>query len=55
MLLGTLAGGLFAVIFQPEIIKNISGITDNYAEASYISVMKAMYGNIKHSNRQRKY
>ena len=47
MLLGTLAGGLFAVIFQPDIIKHISGITDNYAEASYTSVMKAMYGKIE--------
>ncbi|NPA69039.1 MAG: Na+/H+ antiporter NhaC [Chlorobi bacterium] len=47
MLLGTLAGGLFAIIFQPDIIKHISGISDNYAEASYISVMKAMYGEIK--------
>ncbi len=47
MLLGTLAGGLFAIIFQPDIIQHISGITDNYAEASYVSVMKAMYGEIK--------
>lgn len=47
MLLGTLAGGVFAIIFQPVIIQHISGITDNYSEASYVSVMKAMYGKIE--------
>ncbi|MCD4791797.1 MAG: Na+/H+ antiporter NhaC [Bacteroidales bacterium] len=47
MLLGTLTGGLFAVIFQPEIIKDISGVVDNYAKASYISVMQAMYGDLE--------
>ncbi|MCF6365386.1 MAG: Na+/H+ antiporter NhaC [Bacteroidales bacterium] len=47
MLLGTLAGGLFGVIFQSDIVMQISGVTDNYAEASYISVMQAMYGDIE--------
>ncbi len=46
MLLGTLAGGLFGVIFQHDIVVQISGVADNYAEASYISVMQAMYGDI---------
>ncbi len=41
-----LLGGLFAIIFQPDIIARISGITDNYAKASYISVMTAMFGNV---------
>ncbi len=47
MLLGSLAGGLFGVIFQSDIIMQISGVTDNYAEASYKSVIQAMYGDIK--------
>lgn len=47
MLLGTLAGGIFAVIFQPDIIKEISGVADNYSKASYMSVMQAMYGDIE--------
>ncbi len=47
MLLGTLAGALFGVIFQKDIVTQISGITNNYALASYKSVMQAMYGNIK--------
>jgi len=47
MLLGTLAGGLFGIIFQSDIIMQISGITDNYWEASYKAVMQAMYGNVE--------
>lgn len=46
LLIGTLAGGLFAIIFQPQIIKDISGITDNFILASYIAIMKSMYTNI---------
>lgn len=46
LMAGTLMGGIFAIIFQPQIIEQISGVTDNYAEASYIAVMKAMYGRI---------
>lgn len=47
MLLGTLAGGVFGVIFQNEIIIQVSGINNNYYEASYKAVMQAMYGNIE--------
>lgn len=54
MLLGTLAGGLFAVIFQPDIVNQISGITDNYAKSSYISVMQSMYGDIEISTSNEK-
>lgn len=43
---GTLLGAIFAVIFQPEIITSISGITDHYAKASYISVMQSMFGDV---------
>ncbi len=46
MLLGTLAGGVFAVIFQPEIIEQISGVSGNYMKASYIGVMQSMYGDV---------
>ncbi len=47
MLLGTLVGGIFGIIFQPDIITQISGVTTNYAEASYKSIMQAMYGSIE--------
>lgn len=43
---GVLLGGIFAVIFQPQIIENLSGVTDNYAKAAYTAVMEAMYGNV---------
>ena len=43
---GTLLGAIFSIIFQPEIIKTIAGVTDNYTKASYISVMQSMFGNI---------
>jgi Na+:H+ antiporter, NhaC family len=46
LLAGTLLGALFAVIFQPRIIEIISGITDNYAQASYIAIMKSMGSRI---------
>lgn len=42
LLVGTLLGGVFAVIFQPQIINTISGIEGNYVKSSFIAVMKAM-------------
>ena len=42
---GVVLGGIFAVIFQPQIIENLTHVTDNYAKASYIAVMKAVYGH----------
>lgn len=46
LLAGTLLGGVFAIIFQPEIITTISGIEGNLFEASYRAVMVSMYGDI---------
>lgn len=46
LLVGALLGGVFAIIFQPQIIEQISGETANYTLASYIASMKAMYGDI---------
>jgi len=43
---GTLLGAIFSVIFQPEILKTIAGVADNYTKAAYISVMQSMFGNI---------
>ena len=47
LLAGTLLGGIFAIIFQPEIISNIAGTGINYIKASYISVMQAMFGEVQ--------
>ena len=41
LLFGTLAGGAFAMIFQPEIINDL-GNSQNYIKSSYISIMNAM-------------
>ena len=46
LLAGTLLGGVFAIIFQPEIINHVANESKSYVEASYISVMKAMFGEI---------
>ncbi len=46
LLAAAVLGGIFAIIFQPEIIKSVSGISDNYLKASYIAVIKSMYGPV---------
>ncbi len=46
LLVGALLGGVFAVIFQPQVIAEVSGMQDPSALASYTAVMKALYGNI---------
>lgn len=46
LLAGTLLGGIFAVIFQPDIITQIAGISDNYLKASYIAMMQSMFGDV---------
>lgn len=47
LMTGTLLGALFAIIFQPDIIRNIAGTSHDYVNASYISSMKAMFGEIR--------
>ncbi len=46
LLAGTLAGGLFALLFQPHIIYEVSGVDENFVRAAYVAVMKAMYTDI---------
>lgn len=46
LLAGTLLGGIYAVIFQPEIIKSIANLDANYLKASYITVLKSMFGPV---------
>ena len=46
LLIGTLLGGLFAIIFQPDIINAVAGKVNNYGTASYYSVMQAMFGDV---------
>ena len=52
LLVGAILGGVFAVIFQPQIIQQISGISDNPTKSAFVAVMKsmAMSINIKTDN-----
>lgn len=42
LLVGALLGGLAAIIFQPDIVKSISGIKGNYLKQSYMALMNSM-------------
>jgi NhaC family Na+:H+ antiporter len=46
LLSASLLGGIFAIIFQPDIINHVSGVHDNYVKSSYIAVLKAMFGPV---------
>ncbi len=46
LLIGTLMGGVFAIIFQPHIITEVAGNIESYTTASYVSVMQAMFGDV---------
>lgn len=46
LLAGALLGGVFALIFQPEIITKIANDTGSYAYLGFKSVMMALYGEI---------
>ncbi len=46
LLAGTLAGALFALIFQPHIIYQVGGADHKFHVAAYIAVMKSMYTEI---------
>lgn len=35
LFIGTLLGGVFAIIFQPQVIKEVSGIANDYSSAAY--------------------
>lgn len=46
LLAGTLMGVVFALIFQPDIIHNVSGIANDKIKSFYVGIMKAMYTTI---------
>ena len=46
LLVGVLAGGIFAVIFQPQLMNEISGVEHNFIQSAYVAVMQAMYGDV---------
>ena len=46
LLVGALLGGISAIIFQPQIINEISGVEGNFIKSSFIAVMNAMITTI---------
>ncbi len=46
LLAGTLAGAVFAIIFQPDVIREVANTDGNYVKQSYISVMRTMFGSV---------
>jgi len=42
LFLGTILGGVFAIIFQPQIVSELAGDVGSFAEASYKTVVNAM-------------
>ena len=46
ILFGTLLGALFAIIFQPEVIRSVTGGELGYARGTYVAIMQSMFGDI---------
>lgn len=46
LMAGTILGAIFAIIFQPHVVNQISGINHSYTMSSYVAVMQSMFGNI---------
>jgi Na+:H+ antiporter, NhaC family len=46
LMAGTLLGAVFAVIFQPHIIIQVSEVSDNFIKAGYMAAMQAMFGDV---------
>jgi len=46
LLAGTLLGAICAIIFQPDLLRDISGTGGSYVKEAYIAVTKAMFGPV---------
>ncbi len=46
IMLGTLLGALFAVVFQPQVIYQVANVGESYLKSSYVAVMQSMFGGI---------
>lgn len=46
LMTGTLLGAAFAVIFQPHVVEQVSGIDHSYTMSSYVAIMQSMFGDI---------
>ena len=50
LLVGSLLGGIAAVIFQPEIVREVSQTTGSYAKQSYVAILNAMAAEVSVSS-----
>jgi len=46
LMIGSLLGAVFAIIFQPHLIMELAGNVSSYAKASYVTGMQAMFGDV---------
>jgi len=46
LLFGSLAAGLLAVVFQPELVREVAGIEGSALKTSYVGVMKSMFSGL---------
>ena len=46
ILIGVLLGAVFALIFQPELVRSVAGMEGDSWEVTFVGVMKSMYGKI---------
>jgi len=46
ILIGALLGGVFALIFQPDLVKEVSGWEGTGGEMTFVGLMKSLYGDI---------
>ncbi len=46
LLAGTLAGALFAIIFQPDVVREVADQAGGFAKQGYIGIMKTMFGSV---------
>ncbi len=46
LLIGTLLGGIFALVFQPQLVDSVSGITDDPLKSAYAAVLQAMFTDV---------
>ncbi len=46
LLAGTLMGALFAIIFQPQVIRDLAMTDDGFIKQAYVTIMRTMFGSI---------
>ena len=47
LLAGTLLGVIFALVFQPDLVREVAGTAGSFAKMAWIASMKAMFGPVE--------